>query len=302
MPSAHNHLPQRVAITGASGLIGSALLGHLKSEGHTVQRLVRRKTVAADEVFWDPIKGEIDLEPLRGVEAIIHLAGANVGDKRWTKKYRAEILNSRLLGTTTIAKAANEVNPAVVISASAIGWYGETGNRAVNESDRAGDDFLATVCREWEAAADSITTSRVVKIRTGLVLEPTGGALGKMLPLFKFGLGGKLGSGKQWWSWITLHDQIKAICFLLEKNIEGAVNLTSPNPATNQEFTAALARALRRPAIFPVPGFALKLALGGFSTEILGSKRVLPQKLLDAGFTFDYPHLAPALSELVDLQ
>ena len=302
MPSAHNHLPQRVAITGASGLIGSALLGHLKSEGHTVQRLVRRKTVAADEVFWDPIKGEIDLEPLRGVEAIIHLAGANVGDKRWTKKYRAEILNSRLLGTTTIAKAANEVKPAVVISASAIGWYGETGNRAVNESDRAGDDFLATVCREWEAAADSITTSRVVKIRTGLVLEPTGGALGRMLPLFKFGLGGKLGSGKQWWSWITLHDQIKAICFLLEKNIEGAVNLTSPNPATNQEFTAALARALRRPAIFPVPGFALKLALGGFSTEILGSKRVLPQKLLDAGFTFDYPHLAPALSELVDLQ
>ena len=302
MPSAHNHLPQRVAITGASGLIGSALLGHLKSEGHTVQRLVRRKTVAADEVFWDPIKGEIDLEPLRGVEAIIHLAGANVGDRRWTKKYRAEILNSRLLGTTTIAKAANEVKPAVVISASAIGWYGETGNRAVNESDRAGDDFLATVCREWEAAADSITNSRVVKIRTGLVLEPTGGALGKMLPLFKFGLGGKLGNGKQWWSWITLHDQIKAICFLLEKNIEGAVNLTSPNPATNQEFTAALARALRRPAIFPVPGFALKLALGGFSTEILGSKRVLPQKLLDAGFTFDYPHLAPALSELVDLQ
>ena len=301
MPSAHNHLPQRVAITGASGLIGSALLGHLKSEGHTVQRLVRRKTVAADEVFWDPIRGEIDLEPLRGVEAIIHLAGANVGDKRWTKKYRAEILNSRLLGTTTIAKAANEVKPAVVISASAIGWYGETGNRAVNESDRAGDDFLATVCREWEAAADSVTNSRVVKIRTGLVLEPTGGALGKMLPLFKFGLGGKLGSGKQWWSWITLHDQIKAICFLLEKNIEGAVNLTSPNPATNQEFTAALARALRRPAIFPVPGFALKLALGGFSTEILGSKRVLPQKLLDAGFTFDYPHLAPALSELVDL-
>ena len=137
MPSAHNHLPQRVAITGASGLIGSALLGHLKSEGHTVQRLVRRKTVAADEVFWDPIKGEIELEPLRGVEAIIHLAGANVGDKRWTKKYRAEILNSRLLGTTTIAKAANEVKPAVVISASAIGWYGETGNRAVNEDRKS---------------------------------------------------------------------------------------------------------------------------------------------------------------------
>jgi len=302
VPSAHNHLPQRVAITGASGLIGTALVGHLKSEGHTVQRLVRRKPVAPDEVLWDPIKGEIDLAALEGVDAIIHLAGANVGDKRWTKKYRAEILNSRLLGTTTIAKAAQEIKPAVVISASAIGWYGETGNRAVNESDRGGDDFLATVCREWEAAADTISNSRLVKIRTGLVLEPTGGALGKMLPLFKFGLGGKLGSGKQWWSWITLHDQIKAICFLLEKKIEGAVNLTSPNPATNQEFTAALARALRRPAIFPVPGFALKLTLGGFSTEILGSKRVVPQKLIDAGFVFDYPHLAPALSELVDLK
>jgi uncharacterized protein (TIGR01777 family) len=300
VPSAHNHLPQRVAITGASGLIGTSLVGHLKSEGHTVQRLVRRKTVAPDEVFWDPAKGEIDLAPLEGVDAIIHLAGANVGDKRWTKRYRAEILNSRLLGTTAIANAANTLKPDVVISASAIGWYGETGNRAVNENDRAGDDFLATVCREWEGAADLITQSRLVKMRTGLVLEPTGGALGKMLPLFRFGLGGKLGSGKQWWSWITLHDQIKAICFLLENKIEGAVNLTAPNPATNQEFTAALARALKRPAIFPVPGFALKATLGGFSSEILGSKRVLPQKLIDSGFTFDYPHLAPALSALVD--
>jgi uncharacterized protein (TIGR01777 family) len=290
----------RIAVTGASGLIGAALVGQLKSDGHTVQRLVRRKPGSPEEVFWDPITGEIDLVPLEGINAIIHLAGANVGDKRWTKKYRAEILNSRLLGTTAIAHAANSLKPDVVISASAIGWYGETGNRAVNEEDRAGDDFLATVCKEWEGAADTITSSRVVKLRTGLVLEPTGGALGKMLPLFRFGLGGKLGSGKQWWSWITLHDQIKAMTFLLSKGIEGPVNLTSPNPATNQEFTSALARALRRPAIFPVPGIALKIALGGFSTEILGSKRVLPQKLLDAGFVFDYPHLAPALSVLVD--
>ena len=257
----HHSVPQRIAITGASGLIGSALVGHLKSEGHTVQRLVRRKPVSSDEIFWDPIKGEVDLAPLEGVDALIHLAGANVGDKRWTKKYRAEILNSRLLGTTTIASAVNTVKPQVFISSSAIGWYGETGNRAVNESDRPGDDFLAAVCREWESAADAVTGTRVVKIRTGLVLDPTGGALGKMLPLFKFGLGGKLGSGKQWWSWITLHDQIKAITFLLEKNVEGPVNLTAPNPATNQEFTSALARALKRPAIFPVPSFALKIAL-----------------------------------------
>ena len=239
-------LPQRIAITGASGMIGSALVGHLKSEGHTIQRLVRRKPVSPDEVLWNPSTGEVDLAALEGVDAIIHLAGANVGDKRWTKRYRAEILNSRLLGTNTIANAVTSLKPDVFISASAIGWYGETGNRAVKEDDRPGDDFLAAVCKEWEAAADSASNTRTVKIRTGLVLEPTSGALGRMLPLFKFGLGGKLGSGKQWWSWITLHDQIRAICYLLEKDIEGPVNLTSPNPATNQEFTSALARALRR--------------------------------------------------------
>jgi len=233
---------------------------------------------------------------------VIHLAGANVGDKRWTKKYRAEILNSRLLGTTAIAHAVSELKPQVFISSSAIGWYGETGNRAVTENDRPGDDFLAAVCKEWEAAADIASHSRTVKIRTGLVLDPTGGALGKMLPLFRFGLGGKLGNGKQWWSWITLHDQIRAICYLLEKQIEGPVNLTAPNPATNQEFTSALARAMHRPALFPVPSFALKIALGGFSTEILGSKKVIPQKLSDAGFVFDYPHIAPALSALIDEQ
>ncbi len=292
-------LPQRIAITGASGLIGTALIGHLKSEGHTVQRLVRRQVVSADEIQWDPAAGTVDLAALEGVDAVIHLAGANVGDKRWSKKYKAEILNSRLLGTTTIANAVNTVKPQVFISASAIGWYGETGNRAVTEEDRPGDDFLAAVCKEWEAAADLVINTRTVKIRTGLVLDPTGGALGKMLPLFRFGLGGKLGNGKQWWSWITLHDQIRAICHLLEKPVEGAVNLTAPNPATNQEFTSALARALHRPAVFPVPGIALKIALGGFSSEILGSKKVMPQKLLDSGFTFDYPHIAPALAKLV---
>jgi len=181
-----------------------------------------------------------------------------------------------------------------------MGYYGETGNRAVIESDRPGNDFLATVCKEWEGAADLVRDVRTVKLRTGLVLDPADGALGKMLPLFRFGLGGKLGSGKQWWSWITLHDVIRAITFAIESEISGPINLTSPNPATNQEFTAALARALRRPALLPVPGFALKIALGGFSAEILGSKKVLPQALTDAGFTFDYPHLAPAIAELVD--
>jgi len=291
---------QRVAITGASGMIGTALVGHLKSEGYTVQKLVRRPSRAADEITWDPQAGIVDLEALAGVDAIIHLAGAGVGDKRWTKKYKSEILNSRLLGTTTIANAVNTVKPSVFISASAIGWYGETGNRAVIETDRAGEDFLAAVCREWEGAADLVQDVRTVKLRTGLVLDPTGGALGRMLPLFRFGFGGKLGNGKQWWSWITLHDQIRAITFALESKIQGPVNLTSPNPVTNQEFTAGLARALHRPALFPAPALVLKMALGGFSTEILGSKKVMPQALLDAGFVFDYPHLATALTALVD--
>ena len=292
--------PQRIAITGASGLIGTALVGLLKSEGHTVQRLVRRAVVSPDEVTWDPAAGTVDLAPLEGVNAIIHLAGAGVSDKRWNAKYRATILNSRLLGTTAIAKAVAELKPEVFISASAIGWYGETGNRAVTENDRGGDEFLAAVCREWEAAADLAGDVRTVKIRTGLVLDPTGGALGKMLPLFRLGLGGKLGNGKQWWSWITLHDQLRAIRFLLENKIEGPVNLTSPNPATKQEYTAALARAMHRPALFPAPAIALKIAMGGFSTEVLGSKKILPEKLLAVGFNFDYPHLASALTALID--
>ena len=291
---------QRIAITGASGLIGSALVGYLKSEGHTVQRLVRRATVAPDEIKWDPKTGYVDIEALRGVDAVIHLAGVGVGDKRWTKRYKSEILNSRLLGTTAIANAVAEVKPQVFISASAIGWYGDSGNRAVVESDSVGHDFLAAVCREWESAADLAGDVRTVKLRTGLVLDPTGGALGRMLPLFRFGLGGKLGSGQQWWSWITLHDVVRAIVFTLEKKISGPVNLTSPNPVTNQEFTSALARAMKRPALFPAPAIALKIALGGFSSEVLGSKKVMPNALTDAGFKWDYPHISTALQALVE--
>ena len=292
--------PQRIAVTGASGLIGTALVGYLKSQGHTVQRLVRRAAVSSEEITWDPIAGTVDMDALAGVDAVIHLAGAGVSDKRWTKKYKSEILNSRLLGTTTIAKAVAIVKPQVFISASAIGWYGESGNRAVVESDRVGDDFLAAVCREWESAADLAGDVRTVKLRTGLVLDPTGGALGKMLPIFRFGLGGRLSNGKQWWSWITLHDQIRAIAFLLESKISGPVNMTSPNPVTNSEFTAGLARAMHRPALFPVPALALKIVLGGFSAEVLGSKKVMPQALTEAGFTFDYPHISSALEKLVD--
>ena len=291
-------MSRTIAITGASGLIGSALTSHLRDKGENVIKLVRREPRSKDEAFWNPVDGKVDLDALEGVDSIVHLAGAGVGDKRWSAAYKSEILNSRLYGTSTIANAAEQLKVKSLISSSAIGWYGETGNRAVTENDRGGDDFLAHVCLEWERAADAAPSVRTVKIRTGLVLDPTGGALGRMMPLFRFGLGGKLGSGKQWWSWITLHDQVRAIDYLIDSDLSGPVNLTAPNPATNSEFTAALARALRRPALFPVPGFALKVALGGFSTEILGSKRVLPERLNESGFIFDFPHLAPALAKL----
>ncbi len=291
---------KKIAVTGASGLIGSALCAQLKSDGHQVIKLVRRPARLSDEVSWDPQRGEINLDLLEGVDAVFHLAGAGVGDKRWSASYRSEILNSRLLGTTTIANACEQLQPEVFISASAIGYYGETGNRSVTEVDRGGEDFLSIVCREWESVANLAPSVRTIKLRTGLVLDPTGGALGRMLPLFKFGLGGKLGSGKQWWSWITLHDQIRAMIFLMNSKIEGAVNLTSPNPVTNQEFTAALARTLKLPAIFPAPAFALRAVLGGFSTEVLGSKKVIPKVLMDNDFVFDYPHVLAALTALVD--
>ena len=291
---------KKIAVTGASGLIGSALVAQLKNDGYQVLKIVRRPVRTADEVSWNPIKGEIDLQSLEGVDAVFHLAGAGVGDKRWSASYRSEILNSRLLGTTTIATACEQLQPTVFISASAIGYYGETGNRSVTEAERGGDDFLSVVCREWESVANLAPSIRTIKLRTGLVLDPTGGALGRMIPLFKFGLGGKLGSGKQWWSWITLHDQIRAMIFLMNSKIEGAVNLTSPNPVTNQEFTAALAIALKRPAIFPAPAFALRAVLGGFSTEVLGSKKVIPKVLMDNKFEFDYPHVSSALTALVE--
>ena len=293
----------RVVVSGASGLIGRALVTQLQAQGHSVVRLVRRAPKQADELAWDPTTGNFDPATWIGVDAVINLSGAGVGDKRWTSAYKAEILNSRVQTTHAIATAiaALEDKPHVLINASAIGWYGETGDRAVDESDRPGDDFLADVCLKWEAAATPALEAgiRTVFLRTGLVMDPHGGALARMIPLFKAGLGGKLGNGKQWWSWITLRDEIRAIMHLLTTDVSGPFNLTSPNPASNAEFTAALARSLRRPALLPVPAFALKLVLGGFSTEVLGSKKILPTALMASGFTFSDPHLLPALESLV---
>lgn len=289
----------RIAIAGASGLIGTSLQAALRKDGHQIKLLVRRPASNLDEVTWDPATRSIDLAPLKGVDAIINLAGAGVGDKRWTVAYRETILRSRVDATETIAGAVAALRPQVFISASAIGWYGETGSRAVTEKDRCGDDFLASVCCKWESAANLANDVRTVKIRTGLVLDRNGGALGRMIPLFKAGIGGRLGSGQQWWSWITLRDQIGAIKHLLGSEFSGPINLVAPNPATNSEVTAALARALHRPALLPVPAFALKIALGGFSTEVLGSKKVLPEALLADGYHFQDGHIATAIAAIL---
>jgi uncharacterized protein (TIGR01777 family) len=281
----------KVAITGASGLIGTALVPHLRSVGHEVLRLVRRPSGAPDEVTWDPAAGSIDLAGLQGVDGVVHLAGAGVGDHRWSDDYKREILDSRVDGTHTIARAMAELEnrPRVLVSASAIGFYGETGDRVVDESSPAGTGFLADVVQAWEAAAYPAADAgiRVVHPRTGLVVAKDGGAWAKLFPLFRYGLGGKLGPGTQYWSWISLRDEVCALQFLLEQeHVTGPVNLTAPIPVTNAEVASVMGKVMSRPTILPAPAFALKAVLGEFSSEVLGSARVVPTALLDAQFVF----------------
>ena len=290
----------RIAVTGASGLIGSALVPHLRSQGHEVIRLVRRAAVAPDEVMWDPMTGTVDLDGLAGTEAVVHLAGAGVGDHRWTDDYKREILDSRVNGTQTIVKAITSIEPVprVLVSASAIGWYGDTGDRIVDETAPAGSGFLADVVRAWEAAADPARTAgiRVVHPRTGLVVSGDGGAWARMFPLFRLGLGGKLGSGRQYWSWISLRDEIRALTFLIDRDdLSGPVNLTGPTPVTNADVTQVMGRVMHRPTLLPAPAFALKAALGEFSTEVLGSARVVPSVLEQAEFSFQDPTIESAI-------
>ncbi len=290
----------KVAITGASGLIGSALVPHLRARGDEVLRLVRRPATAPDEVRWDPQAGTVDLEGLAGIDAVVHLAGAGVGDHRWTDAYKREILDSRVQGTHTIVQAmtALDPRPRTLVAGSAIGWYGDTGDRAVDESAPAGTGFLADVVRAWEAAADPAQEAgiRVTHARTGLVVAKEGGAWAKLFPIFKLGLGGKLGSGRQYWSWISLRDEIKALTYLLDnESMVGPVNLTGPAPATNAEVTSAMGTVLGRPTLFPVPAFALKTVLGEFSTEILSSARVIPAVLESSDFSWEDPTVESAI-------
>jgi uncharacterized protein (TIGR01777 family) len=290
----------KVAVTGASGLIGTSLLPQLRSNGHEVLRLVRRPPRGVDEVEWNPTAGTVTPGAIEGVDAVIHLAGVGVGDKRWSDAYKREILNSRVEGTTTIATlmAGLEHKPSVLVSASAIGIYGDTGDTAVDESAAPGTGFLADVCVQWEAAADPARAAgiRVVHPRTGLVMSSHGGALAKLLPIFKAGIGGRLGSGKQWWSHISMRDEVAALAWLLTAELSGPVNLTAPEPARNSEVTARLATLLNRKAFLPVPAAAMKIALGEFSDDVLGSQRVLPHALTGAGFTFADPTISDSLA------
>jgi uncharacterized protein (TIGR01777 family) len=290
----------RVVVSGASGLIGSALCATLTADGHDVVKLVRR---AADggEIQWNPKQGELPAGALEGCDAVVHLAGAGIGDHRWTDSYKAEIRDSRVQSTellsTAIARSTN--GPKVLLSGSAIGYYGDGGDRELDESAANGNDFLAQLCREWEAATGTAEAAgtRVAHLRTGIVLAGNGGALRKMLPLFRLGFGGRFGNGRQWQSWISLADQVGAICHLLASDVTGAVNLTAPAPVTGSEFARTLGKALHRPSLLPVPSFAPKLLLGGELVDalLISGQRAIPRVLQSRGFEFQHPTLEVAL-------
>ncbi|MCX5390274.1 TIGR01777 family oxidoreductase [Streptomyces sp. NBC_00094] len=291
---------KRVAVTGASGLIGRALVRSLRADGHDVLRLVRRPAATADEVEWDPRRLYVDAAGLVGVDAVVHLAGAGVGERRWTEAYKREIRDSRVLGTTAIAQALASLAapPEVLVCGTAVGWYGDTGSRAVDESAPAGAGFLPSVCVEWEAAAAPAEEAgiRVAHARTGLVVAREGGAWGRLFPVFRAGVGGRMGDGRQYWSHISLHDEVAALRHLVDTpSLTGPVNLTAPEPVTNREVTAAMGRVLRRPTLCTVPAPALRLVLGDFAQDVLGSQRVLPGRLLESGFDFAFPTIDDAI-------
>jgi uncharacterized protein (TIGR01777 family) len=296
-----HHPPMHVAITGSTGLVGSALVPFLTTGGHTVRRVVRDAARAAPgDVVWDPARGEIDARALEGVDAVIHLAGEPVSE-RWTKEHKAAILGSRMQGTRLIAEAIAGLArpPRVFVSTSAVGIYGNGGDRELDESGPHGRDFLAQVAEQWEAAAEPARAAgiRTVHPRLGVVLSPRGGALERLLTPFQLGGGGKIGSGKQWMSWIALDDTVGAIHhLLLTDSLAGPVNVTAPNPATNEEFSRTLAHVLGRPALITVPGFALKAMFGEMAeVMLLQGQRVLPVQLLRSGFEFRHPTLEQAL-------
>lgn len=294
----------RIAITGASGLVGKALCRHLTLQGHKVSRFVRRPASSKEEITWNPETGYLPAGALPELDAVVNLAGENISDGRWTTTKKQQILESRVNSTRLLAEALARQNPrAIFVSASALGYYGDCGDRPLDENAQAGKDFLASVCTAWEAAANTAANAgiRVICYRIGIVLSCEGGALAQMLPLFRAGLGGRLGSGMQWMSWIHLDDLVRGIehC-LLSPNLSGPVNACSPQPVTNAEFTGNLAQVLRRPAVFPVPAFALRLALGEMADALLlSSTRMVPARLQGSGFHWNYAMLEDALEQLL---
>ena len=296
----------RTLVTGSSGLIGSALVPFLTTGGHKAVPLVRRPTGSSgSELHWNPEEDLIDETHLDGFDAVVHLAGENIAARRWSAKQKARIRDSRVKGTTLLARTLASLAhpPRVLISASAIGFYGDRGQDGLTEESTPGTGFLAETAQAWEEATEAAERKgiRVVRLRTGVVLSPAGGALKEMLLPFKLGVGGKVGSGEQWWSWIALDDVIGAIHHALTRDsVSGPVNLTAPHPVTNAEFTKTLGRVLSRPTIFPMPAFAARLAFGEMANELLlSSTRVEPRKLLATGYSFRYPELAPALRHLL---
>ncbi|WP_191871250.1 TIGR01777 family oxidoreductase [Streptomyces filipinensis] len=292
----------RIAVAGASGLIGSALVRSLTADGHEVVRLVRRPAAGPHEVCWDPEGRAVEKTAagLTGCAAVVNLAGAGIGDQRWTPSYKRQLRDSRVLGTTALAEAvaALPVPPRVFVNGSAIGIYGDTGDQVVDEEAPPGDGFLPSLCVEWEEAAAPAQEAgvRTVFARTGLVVARGGGAWGRLFPLFRAGLGGRLGDGRQYWSYIALHDEVAAIRYLIDHDtLAGPFNLTAPEPLTNREITAAMARVLRRPAPFAVPAPVLRAALGELAGDVLGSQRVVPRRLSAAGFRFAFAGIDDAI-------
>lgn len=293
-----------IVIAGASGTIGTALEKYLLEKGNSVKRLVRRGELNDSEIFWDPKNNKLDPKRLTGIDAIVNLAGVGIGDKKWSQKRMDQILQSRIKATEllseTLSGLKSDNGPAVLINASAIGYYGSTGTTRITEETKQGEGFLALVCSEWERSTREAEKAgiRVAHARTGVVLSSSGGLLKRLLPLFKLGIGGQIGSGKQMMSWISLRDEISAISWMLEKEIEGAVNLVSPEPASNLEFTKTLGSLLKRPTILKVPTAALNLLYGKQLVEelMLSSQSVFPKKLLDNNFSFLDASLKDALS------
>ncbi|GAA2762003.1 TIGR01777 family oxidoreductase [Streptomyces paradoxus] len=292
----------RIAVAGASGLIGGALVRSLTADGHEVRRLVRGTPRAAGEIRWDPEAGRVDAAGLAGCHAVVNLAGAGVGARRWTDAYKQRIRDSRVKGTAALAGAVAsldaEERPRVFVNGSAIGYYGETGERTADESTPAGEGFLPALCVEWEGATAPAQEAgvRTVFTRTGLVVSREGGAWGRLFPLFRAGAGGRMGDGRQYWSFVALHDEVAAIRHLIDTDgLSGPFNVTAPNPVTNREITAAMGRVLHRPTLFPVPAAVLRTVLGEMAGDVLGSARVLPTRLLESGFRFAFPEIEGAI-------